>query len=207
MLRPGRLRSLPAGRLRRHALSGRFAIRMAAELTSDAFVTAFARHGRALWVLASAWVGREDADDLVQETARIAWQRRETFAPGTDTAAWLAQIARHTGANWRRRRRPQPTDPHVLCDPIAPAFVAHHALHADDLPDDLARALASLPPTARACLLLHVVGGLTFPEIATMLELPENTAMSHARRARLALRDALAPPAARAGTAPLPELP
>ncbi len=61
----------------------------------------------------------------------------------------------------------------------------------DDLPDELARALAALPEAVRACLLLHVVADLTFPEIAAMLELNENTATSHVRRARLQLRAAL----------------
>jgi DNA-directed RNA polymerase specialized sigma24 family protein len=32
---------------------------------------------------------------------------------------------------------------------------------------------------------------LSFAEIATMVEIPETTAMSHARRARVALREAL----------------
>ncbi|HIE71985.1 MAG TPA: hypothetical protein EYP98_18395 [Planctomycetes bacterium] len=54
----------------------------------------------------------------------------------------------------------------------------------------------ALSETARACLLLHVVLDLSFAEIAVMLEIPENTAMSHARRARVALRAALSPPAA-----------
>jgi RNA polymerase sigma factor (sigma-70 family) len=164
---------------------------------ADEFVAAFARHGRALWVLAAAWVGRADAQDLVQETARIAWQRRAQFAPGTGWAAWLAQIARHTGANWRRKRRPAACDPSELPEPTArddhTPRLLHAALDCEQLPDELARALQTLPETARACLLLHVVAGLTFPEIAAMLDLPENTAMSHARRARVALREALAP--------------
>lgn len=64
------------------------------------------------------------------------------------------------------------------------------------LPDELARALQDLPESARASLLLHVVGGLPFAEIATMLDMPENTVTSLARRARLSLRAALAPNAA-----------
>src|SRR5690606_31678984 len=48
---------------------------------------------RALWVLACAWVGRSEADDLVQETARIAWQRREQFDTDDNVAARLATIA------------------------------------------------------------------------------------------------------------------
>jgi RNA polymerase sigma-70 factor, ECF subfamily len=168
---------------------------------ADTFTMAFAQCGRALWVLASAWVGREDADDLVQETARVAWQRRAQLPPDQWTheqarRAWLAQIARHLGANWRRKRRAVATPDDELPMPTAPVppptgwpFDADRA----GLSDELARALGALPEQARACLLLHVVVGLTFAEIAEMLEMPENTAMSHARRAREALRTALAP--------------
>lgn len=164
-------------------------------LAADEFVAAFAQHGRALWVLAAAWVGRGEAQDLVQEAARIAWQRREQFVLGTNLAAWLAQIVRHTGSNWRRRQRPAAVDPHELSDSITRGDAAVSMLGIDsyDWPDELARALDGLSEVARACLLLHVVTGLTFPEIAKMLDLPENTAMSHARRARLVLREALAP--------------
>lgn len=177
-------------------------------LAAAEFEAAFARHGRALWVLAAAWVGRHDAQDLVQETARIAWQNRARFVPGRDLAAWLAQIARHTGANWRRQPRPVAVDPSTLPEPTARVVLPRAAVHgvdADELPDELAQALRALPEAARASLLLHVVVGLTFPEIAKMLDLPENTVASHARRARLALRDAMAPRAA--ASTPQPELP
>lgn len=166
-----------------------------ASLDADDFVAAFTRHGPVLWLLAAAWVGRADAQDLVQEAARIAWQRREAFTTGTDFAAWLAQIVRHTGANWRRKRRAENVDPAVLPEPVArdtaPDRPGLGVVDLDQLPDDVAAALQSLPESARAALLLHVVGGLTFQEIATMLEIPANTAMSQARRARLALRAAL----------------
>ena len=163
-----------------------------ASLGADEFTAVFARHGRTLWLLAAAWVGRADAQDLVQETARIAWQKRSAFVRGSDLAAWLAQIVRHTGANWRRKRRPAAGLD--VPEPFARAEV-HDPRPLDidtcDLPDELANALATLPEVARAALLLHVVGDLSFAEIATMLDLPENTAMSHARRARVALRAAL----------------
>ena len=173
-------------------------------LEAAEFEAAFARHGRALWVLAAAWVGRHDAQDLVQETARIAWQSRARFVPGTDIAAWLAQIARHTGANWRRKPRPVATDPASLPEPTGCTTSWRsdpHGVDPEDLPDELAHALRALPEAARASLLLHVVTGLTFPEIAKMLDLPENTVTSHARRARLSLREAMSPRA----TAPTPQ--
>ena len=177
-------------------------------LGSNEFVHAFAQHGRALWVLAAAWVGRSEAADLVQETARVAWQRRAAFATGTDLRAWLAQIARHIGANWRRRNRPEPRTHENLPEhdaPPGPTPVWPFDADRLGLSDELTRALGLVPEVARACLLLQVVMGLTFAEISTMLEIPENTAASHARRARLALREALQPQ--RVGRAPAQEMP
>lgn len=174
----------------------------AAPLGTDEFVHAFTAHGRTLWLLAAAWVGRGEAQDLVQEAARVGWQRREQFAAGTDVRAWLSQIVRHLGANWRRRQRPEARadlpDP-VASSPIAPQWPFHTT---DHLTDELAAALATLPEVARACLLLHVVAEHTFAEIAAMLDVPANTIASHVRRARLQLRAALAPAAA---PQPLPE--
>lgn len=163
-------------------------------LATDDFVHAFTQHGRTLWVIASAWAGRDEAADLVQEAARVAWERRSQFEPGTDARAWLAQIVRHLGANWRRRRRPELRAPEELdVGKATLPFVPLWPFDADrhGLSDELAQALAALPEVSRACLLLQVVMGHSFAEIAEMLELPENTASSHARRARLALRAAL----------------
>ena len=164
-------------------------------LEPDEFTEVFARHGRTLWVLAAAWVGRSEASDLVQETARVGWERRGQFATGSDMRAWLAQIARHVGANWRRRQRPVPTSPEELPEVAAPKPVLAMATFDADglgLPDELAAGLAGLTEIARACLLLHVVMGHSFAEVATMLDIAENTAASHTRRARMALRETLA---------------
>ncbi|MCK5942781.1 MAG: RNA polymerase sigma factor [Planctomycetes bacterium] len=172
---------------------------MPAALDPDTFASAFARNGRTLWVIASAWVGRDEADDLVQEVARVAWQRREQFAdgePGPQLGNWLAAIARNLGANWRRRRRPELFDPDALPDVVATTVAqADWPFDADraGLSDELANALARLPEVARATLLLHVVLGHPFAEIAAMLGINENTAQSHARRARIALREAMTP--------------
>lgn len=161
-------------------------------LSASEFTTAFARHGRTLWVLAAAWVGRENAMDLVQETATVAWQRRDRFTPGTDLRAWLSQIARHLGANERRRKRPHVL-PHDELD-ATPARAAAPATELSELDcdDELLHGLRQLPAEQRASLLLHVVSGHTFAEIGAMLDIPENTAASHARRARLSLAGQLA---------------
>ena len=101
---------------------------------------------------------------------------------------------RHVGANWRRKVRPTATE--AQPEPFARDSVPTLRLFDADrmgLSDEVAAALQSLPAPQRAALLLHVVGELSFAEIAEMLEVNENTATSHARRARVALRAALAP--------------
>ncbi len=132
--------------------------------------------------------------DLVQETAAVAWQRRDRFAQGSDVRAWLSQIARHLGANERRRRRPISVAPEELQPNAPPPTAAFdgHDLASLDCGDEITAALRELPAAQRASLLLHVVSGHTFAEIGAMLEIPENTAASHARRARLTLAAALA---------------
>jgi RNA polymerase sigma-70 factor (ECF subfamily) len=180
--------------LRRGLRGNRARARAAAALGAEDSVRAHTQPGQSLWVLAAAWVGRGAADDLVQETARVAWQRRVAFTVGTDLRNWLFQIARHLGANWRRRPRLEVRDPEDLPRGEALASLAvGWPFDADryGLSDGLSNALGALPEVARACLLLHVVIGHSFAEIAVMLDIPENTAMSHARRARLRLRDAL----------------
>lgn len=166
-----------------------------ARLDAEEFTEAFARHGTVLWLVAAAWVGRADAQDLVQETARVGWQRRAQFVPGTDVRRWLLQIVRYLGANWRRRPRaeswgddrPEPAAPANAAAvwPLSPEW---------HLSDEVAQALTTLPEIARECLLLHVVAEHTFAEVAAMLAVPANTVASHVRRARLQLQQALAEP-------------
>ncbi|MGC6486976.1 MAG: RNA polymerase sigma factor [Planctomycetota bacterium] len=165
-------------------------------MRAEAFTEAFAHSGRALWVIASAWVGRDEAEDLVQETARVAWQRRQQLRSGDPPGPWLAAITRRLGANWRRRRRPEVRAEEALPERVSSSLEqAEWPFDVDraGLSDELAAALARLPEVARASLLLHVVLGYGFAEVGEMLGINENTAASHARRARLQLREALTP--------------
>ena len=109
---------------------------------------------------------------------------------------WLATITRQLAANWRRKQRPQALPPEQLPEQVAPdlptvtwPFCADRA----GLSDPMVRALGQLEETSRACLLLKVIEGLSFAEIAKLLDIPINTAMSHAHRARQTLAKALTP--------------
>jgi len=44
-----------------------------------------------------------DADDIIQETASVAWEKFHTFTPGTDFARWIRKIAHHKILDHRKR--------------------------------------------------------------------------------------------------------
>ena len=44
-----------------------------------------------------------DAEDIMQETASVAWEKFATFKEGTDFAAWLKKIAFHKVMDHRKR--------------------------------------------------------------------------------------------------------
>ena len=58
-------------------------------------------------------------------------------------------------------------------------------------PIDLERALLALPPELRQVLCAMVLDGLTTRETSVLLGMPEGTVKTRARRARIALREAL----------------
>lgn len=45
-----------------------------------------------------------DADDIMQETATVMWEKFETFTPGTDFGRWAKKIAHHKILDHRKKR-------------------------------------------------------------------------------------------------------
>jgi RNA polymerase sigma-70 factor (ECF subfamily) len=148
---------------------------------------------------------RQAAEDIVQEAAVIAFEKAARFTPGSNFAAWLAEIVRRCALNHRRKkqlRRTYPADPVVLGQIDDGALLA-----ADSSPiardsgeildnqaafdDELMSALNQLSDDARACLLLRTVEKLSYAEIAALMQIPEGTAMSHVHRSKSVLRERL----------------
>ncbi|MEM7808217.1 MAG: RNA polymerase sigma factor [Planctomycetota bacterium] len=165
----------------------------------DAFARLFADASRRAWVVAmGVLLDRHGADDVVQEAAAVAWRRRETFAVGTNFAAWICRIAHHCALARRRKKRPDSgldTDRVIAPKPTtADADIAN--LEGLGLGDALIRSLLALAETPRACLLMRVVLEASYDDIADALEIPPATAMSHVHRSRQRLAQHLGSPAA-----------
>lgn len=176
-------------------------------LDAAAFAARFEASARRFWIIAAGVVRDPNlADDVVQEAAMVAYERLEQYEPGTNFAAWMSRIIRFVGLNIMRRERRRSA--HRMDAPVGDLAESHRvheerhtvvrsdgSLDADQshFDDRLLRALESISPVARACLLLRTVEGLTYAEISSLLHVPEGTAMSHVHRARQHLRNALDP--------------
>lgn len=131
------------------------------------------------------------AEDLVQESFLKAFAGLKKFQAGTNFAAWLFRIAHNNYANqYRASSRPREALPDNLSDsqpgPLDQA-VSAEALH------NLGRAIHRLPAEFRAALLLRVEEGLSFRQIAEVLDLTEETARWRVFKARQKLLSLLAP--------------
>ena len=131
--------------------------------------------------------------DVMQETYLSVWRAAGSFA-GSGTAGsavgWLWTIAAHRLVDAFRRRARRNEAPAVpLTESVAPA--AEDEVMAGRVGHELERALLELPPEARLVLRAMVLDGLSVRETSLLLGVPESTVKSRARRARIALREAL----------------
>ncbi|MHB1426420.1 MAG: RNA polymerase sigma factor [Gemmataceae bacterium] len=135
---------------------------------------------------------RHTAEDLVQESFLKAFAGLKMFQAGTNFSAWLFRIAHNNYANQcrassARRRETLPDDlPDSQHGPLDRAASAE-ALQ------NLGRAMNRLPAEFRAALLLRVEEGLSFRQIAEVLDLTEETARWRVFKARQKLLSMLAP--------------
>lgn len=121
------------------------------------------------------------ADDLAQEALAKAWDKRDSFEPGTNLKAWVFMIVRNQFFSDKRRSwRSQPLDPEV----------AERTLVANTNPmatlelDEVRRALLRLPDDQREALILIGAGGLSYEEAAEICGAAVGTIKSRVSRAR-----------------------
>ena len=138
-----------------------------------------------------------DADDLVQETMLKAYRAWDQYEKGTNAKGWLLTILRHAFINEYRRRTRHPEN--VDLDTIEP-FAVFGEIQDDDpqgaffdkiVDDEVLKAIDQLPETFRETLVLSDVEGMSYQEIAKILEIPVGTVKSRLFRARQALQGKL----------------
>ena len=140
----------------------------------------------------------EDAADITQEVFLRAWRSIEEFRGDSGFSTWLFRITMNLCVDFARHKHVQPqTQPLVIGEedserPIpdtAPTPEEH--LDNRELGRELAAALDEVSEEHRRIVLLRDVSGLSYTEIAEVLEISEGTVKSRLSRARIALRTVL----------------
>ncbi len=151
----------------------------------DAYAALFDRMGSPLLRAAAVMLGTTtEAEDVVQDVFVEIVRQRDRLMLVEDLEAYVFAMLRHAVA---RRIKRQRTERHRLI---------HLAKRAPEKPevligDDLETALRSLPPPQREVIALKIDGGLTFAQIAEVLQVSPNTAASRYRYAIDKLRQIL----------------
>jgi RNA polymerase sigma factor (sigma-70 family) len=122
-------------------------------------------HREIVWRYLVGTVGRQEADDVFQETFMAAL-RAYPRAHAKNLRSWVLTIAHNKAMDHFTARRPVPVDE-----------LPETPVHDPALPDDeLWTQVAALPPKMRAAVTLRYVGDLTHREIASVLDCSEAAA-------------------------------
>jgi RNA polymerase sigma-70 factor (ECF subfamily) len=135
-----------------------------------------------------------DADDLVQETVLKAYRAWHQYQQGTNAKGWLLTILRHAFINEYRRKTRHPET--VNLDAIEPFAVLDERQEDDPLgqffdkivDDEVLRAIDELPEQFREAVVLSDVEGMSYEEVARILDVPIGTVKSRLFRARRQLQ-------------------
>jgi RNA polymerase sigma-70 factor (ECF subfamily) len=163
-------------------------VRRAACADVLAFEALYRRHHRRVHGVIVRLVGQAGAraEDLTQEAFVRAWQALPSFRFESAVSTWLHRLAVNTALMELRARRSRPVadDDEDALDGLSTPDTAGRAV----LGRDLERAVATLPPRARAVLVLHDVEGWKHEEIAEELGMAVGSSKAQLHRARGLLR-------------------
>jgi len=162
--------------------------------TPACFGTIFDRHATVLHRYLVRRLGPHDADGMVADVFRIAFEKRASYDLGRASARpWLYGIATNLLVKHRRSeaRRIRATARLVArqAPPADEAELVSDAVDAAGEWQRVAVALTQLPPPERDVLLLHVWEGLPYEDVAEAVGIPVGTVRSRLNRARRRLRE------------------
>ncbi|WP_040676878.1 RNA polymerase sigma factor [Rhizobium mesoamericanum] len=126
---------------------------------------------------------RDVADDLVQQTCVRALERVEQFEIGTRLDRWLFSILHSIWLNEIRSQRVRLGRGFVDADD---ALVVDGARDTEThvMANQVLRLVNALPDAQRAAVFLAYVEGLSYKEVASVLDIPIGTVMSRLAAAR-----------------------
>jgi len=164
-------------------------------VNTDAFGMLVDRYERPLSLYAARLIGRQDAEDVVQQAFLQAYRNLAGFDPHLTFSAWIYRIVHNTAVNVARKRHgTMPTELELDGETVelltGDTDVPSEALH-QELEGAVGQALDQLDQRSRDVLLLSVVEGKSYSEIADILMVAVNSVGPTVSRAKSKLRKLL----------------
>lgn len=152
-----------------------------------AFEELVGRYRGVVFRVAARIVGPDDAEDVSQDTFLRAFHRLEQYRGTAAFRTWLLQIAQNTALNalaWSGRRPTQPADESPDMPDRDPVRQPATELERRERQHRLEQKLTALRADYRSLLVLRDLEGLSYTEIAEVLEMPLGSVKGRLHRAR-----------------------
>ena len=167
-------------------------VRLAAAGDTTAFERLYRAHVPRVYGLACRMAGYDRADEFTQDVFVRTWQKLRTFRGEATFSSWLYRLAANLICSQLRAdgtRREHETTIGVM--PAGRSVEQESA----ETRLDLEAAMQRLPDRARQIFVLHDVEGYKHREIAKIMGIKLGTSKSQLHRARMMLRQYMAPDA------------
>ncbi len=138
----------------------------------------------------------QSAEDLVQDSLTKAFKAFDRLRPDTNHRAWVFTILRNSFISQRRKAdRETPLEDMDVADPdgldeVTP-LIRRDDGYRHGFEDEVVHALSALSEKHRTAVVLCDVEGMTYEEVAVVMECPVGTVRSRIHHARKRLRDQL----------------
>jgi|HubBroStandDraft_6_1064221.scaffolds.fasta_scaffold05829_4 RNA polymerase sigma-70 factor (ECF subfamily) len=153
----------------------------------SAFEQLVERHRGIVYRVAARIVGSDDAEDVSQDTFLRAFHRLNQYRGTAPFRTWLLQITQNTALNalaWAGRRPTEPASESPETADADPIRQPAKELERRERQQRLELKLRALRSEYRSLLVLRDLEGLSYNEIADVLEMPLGSVKGRLHRAR-----------------------
>lgn len=158
----------------------------------DAFEKLYKAYAARLFRYLFSVVGDANAaEELANDVMVAAWKGAAQFKGQSKPSTWLFGIAHHKALNELRRRQPHVVDIEQASEIPSPGEGPDTVVRRQSLEQSVRGALQSLSPEHREVMELTFYQGLSYQEIAEIMQCPVNTVKTRMFYAKKKLQEAL----------------
>ncbi|KGQ47377.1 RNA polymerase sigma factor RpoE [Gallibacterium anatis 10672-6] len=183
-------------------LTDQILVKRAQQGDKKAFNLLVARYQNKVAGLLTRYVSANDIPDVAQETFIKAYRSLDTFRGESAFYTWLYRIAVNTAKNYLMTQGRRPPTEDVLAEDAESFDVGtklrnidtpEHLILSDELKDIVFKTINELPDELKTAITLRELEGMSYEEIADVMDCPVGTVRSRIFRAREFIENQLAP--------------